>query len=101
MSRDNKELPLRAAEPRLFQLLQAELEAQHIHAYDIEAIGVKKENGVDVTLKYGDDYRHSKTRYFANPLIEKQAPAISQFFKEVGEECQKVLVADYYKMMKL
>jgi hypothetical protein len=96
----DKALPLRAVNSKLFQLLQAELDAQHIHSYDIEAIGAKKEDGTEVTLKYGDAFRHVKSQYFSNSSIEANDPAISQYFKEVGEDCQKVLVADYFKMMK-
>lgn len=55
---------------------------------------------MDVTLKYGDAYRHVKTKTFSTTAIEEMDSAIPQFFKEVGEDCQKVLIADYYKMMK-
>ena len=100
VAHEEKALPLRAANPSLFQQLQIELEKLHIHPYDIEAFGAKKEDGVEVILKYGESFSHVRTQYFTNTAINEKATVISQFFKETGDDCQKVLIADYYKMMK-
>jgi hypothetical protein len=95
-----KEHALRAAAPGLYTHLIAELEKCHIHPYDIEPSVIEKESGLQLILRFGEGFMQSDTRDFTWEEIERQAESINEFFKEAGERCKKVLIADYYKMMK-
>lgn len=96
----NEEQLLRVAAPTLYDCLLKEIEAFHIHPYDIKASAINKNGGWEVILRYGDGFSHSTTHFFTEDAIHAPDQKGTVFFKQIAEDCQKVLIADYYKMMK-
>ncbi|MGO4886423.1 hypothetical protein ACJ2A9_01580 [Anaerobacillus sp. MEB173] len=96
----HKELPLRIATPTLYNKLVETLEPYHIHPFDIQGTVMRKEDGLDVTLRYSQSFSQSETAHFNNDQVEHPDEDVTEFFKATAERCKTQLIKDYYKMMK-
>ncbi|MDP4084849.1 MAG: hypothetical protein Q8934_09570 [Bacillota bacterium] len=96
----NKERPARIVLPKLYNLVNAELEKRHIHAYDYQAMVIEQDNGIDLILQFGENFSKSESHYFTNEMIEKESNELLDFIQAVGESCKNIMIADYFKMMK-
>ncbi|WP_051263205.1 hypothetical protein [Tuberibacillus calidus] len=94
-------VPLFIAEPKLDHILKMMMEEKHIHTYEMEAYGTKREDGIEVAILYGLTDKQMVTAYFTQEAVETEDPAISKFFSETVEKCKESLIADYYKMIRL
>lgn len=94
------ERPLRFTRPDLYGGLVSELEKFHIHPYDVAASVVEADHGLEVTLRFGEDFKHAACCFFTNETLQPPYEEIKTFFRQSTESCQRALVADYYKMMK-
>ncbi|OPA73351.1 hypothetical protein BVG16_29450 [Paenibacillus selenitireducens] len=94
------EKPLRSVEPALYGWLQSEMSRLHIHPYDVHAGAEVQSDGVLVRLRFGERLSYVQEQHFSRDAIESQSLEINRFFAKVGEDIQKALVSDYFKMMK-
>ena len=94
-----KEKPLRIISPHLYNTIVSELEIYNIHSYDVLMNGNKGEEGIQITLQFGEDYAHQETKFFSFKEIEEVADDFIQFIKKVAETCKEAMIADYFKMM--
>lgn len=101
VSHENLEQSIRVISPSLYSHIASELETIHIHPYDVRVNGIKKENGMELIIRFGDGYAHMKSELFSFEAIEKLDECITEFIKQVGEECKQTMIADYYKMLKM
>ncbi len=92
--------PLQIVEPRLYNLLVRELEALHLHPYDVKAGGCADELGVTVNLRFGEELGQFSSRKFLWEAIDSGDEEILSHFREAAELMKKTLIADYFKMMK-
>ncbi|WP_410769825.1 hypothetical protein [Fontibacillus sp. BL9] len=92
--------PLLAVEPRLYQLLARELQALHLHPYDVKAGGRADEQGITLNLRFGEDLGQLLSRRFAWEVIEAGDEEVVAFFREAAERMRKTLISDYFKIMK-
>lgn len=92
---------LRVIDPKLFKYIVHELNERHnIHSYDIETLAEKEAAGLNLTIRYGENYSHSKEAFFAYDTLKERADDLNDFIHEVADNCKEVMVADYFKMMK-
>lgn len=96
-----KQWMLRAVSPDLFDKIISELEKYHIHLNDIQANVIKKEDGLEVIVLFGENFNQSKSRFFTNETVENQYEDIQRFAYDIAEACREVMIADYFKMMKM
>lgn len=92
--------PLNLVAPELHQIMLTELSLKNIHPYDIKASGISDKDGIQVKLRYGDGFKQLKTVFFKQEDTERTQEVATDFFQNVGEEIKKVMIADYFKMMK-
>ncbi|WP_138417515.1 hypothetical protein [Aquibacillus sediminis] len=95
----NRQL-LRVAYPETYGLLMAELSKHHIHAYDVQATAKKVDQYVEIQVRFGEDFSKEQTQTFREKEIKQKSEEITNFFKQVGETCKEILIADYFKMVK-
>lgn len=96
-----KEWILRAVSPELFEHITAELEKSNIHPNDIQANAIKKDDGLDVTVRFGDNFGQTRSQFFAYADINSNHESINTFANDIAEACREVMIADYFKMMKM
>lgn len=96
-----QEVSLRIVLPDLYKDIVDKLKEQHIHAYDIQASAVKKENGFEVFIRFGEGFTQKQSQYFTYEAIEKTDQAITNFVEGIGKACKEIMIADYFKMMKM
>jgi hypothetical protein len=92
---------LRYAAPVLYNKMVETFSSYHIHPYDVQATVCKNENGFDVSLKFSADLFQSVSHKFTIEQVAHPDEDVSRFFQESAEKCKSLLIADYYKMMKL
>lgn len=95
-----KEWMLRAVSPDLFKKVTSDLEKYNIHLNDIQANAVKKDDGLDVIILFGESFNQFKSHFFTYDEIDSNDVKVSQFINEVAEACKDIMIADYFKMMK-
>ncbi|QHS21446.1 hypothetical protein GWK91_00050 [Virgibacillus sp. MSP4-1] len=96
---NHKPRPLMSVSPRLYRYITEELENQYrIHSYDLQLHAIQQEDGIQVLLLFGDNFDHQKKQYFSQEELEDNQ-ALSTFIEEVGEECKKVMIDDYFNRM--
>jgi UDP-3-O-acyl-N-acetylglucosamine deacetylase len=101
---DSKKLEeklLRFAAPALYQKMVDIFSDLNIHSYDVHGTAMKKEHGLEVTLRFSANYIQEITTYFSMEQVQKPDEEVEKFFKETAEKCKSQLIADYYKMIKL
>jgi hypothetical protein len=92
---------LRYAAPELYRKMVGIFSIHHIHPYDIQAYAVKTEDGMEITLRFSVDFSQSVTTHVSIGQIENPDDEVINFFEEAAHQCKTMLVADYYKMIKL
>ncbi|HLQ71726.1 MAG TPA: hypothetical protein VK142_07970 [Bacillota bacterium] len=98
---NEKQRMLRAVSPDLFNVIISELEKYNIHLNDIQANVIIKEDGLDVIVLFGEHFNQTKSRFFTHESIESQFEDIQRFAYDIAEACREVMIADYFKMMKM
>ncbi|GAA0611349.1 hypothetical protein GCM10009001_30740 [Virgibacillus siamensis] len=93
---------LRVLFPDLYQFVVNHLEETHnIHPYDVQAHALKDQNGYQLIFHFGEGYAHEESKFFTLDSIKNMDAEIKEFTKTVGEKCKEVMIADYFKMMKM
>lgn len=96
-----KEKLLRFAAPKLYERMIEAFSIYHIHPYDVHATVKEKENGLEVSLKLTSDLSQSLKHEFSSEQVNRPNEKVTLFFKEAADQLKSMLIADYYKMMKL
>lgn len=99
-SSKQKERPLRFVRPELYDLLLYELEQLNIHFFDVEAGATKKNTGVEIMLRFGEEFSHNACCFFTNEALGEPYHDVKLFFRQSATLSQRVIVAEYFKMMK-
>ena len=81
-------------------IIEALYEKQNIHSYDVEILAREEDTGLMIILKFGENFSHSKKAFFQYETLKKLDEDFVKFIDDVTEECKKVMVAEYFKMMK-
>lgn len=92
---------LRFAVPALYQKMIEIFSSFNIHAYDVHGTVMKKDDGLDVTLRFSTNFFQEVTTHFSLEQALNPDDKVEQFFKETAETCKSQLISDYYKMIKL
>lgn len=95
------EQPIRMVFPELYDFLNTELEKLHIHSYDYQATIAEKKDGYEIFLRFGEGFTQTLSRFFGYEVIEEKGQDLLDFIQLMGESCKNILVADYFKMMKM
>ncbi|MEX1029483.1 MAG: hypothetical protein WDZ91_05480 [Paenibacillaceae bacterium] len=72
----------------------------HLHPYDVKASVIAGEGGFLIVLRYGEGLAQSKQQFFDDEALAQLSEQITLFYKEAAELCKKMLIADYYKLIK-
>jgi hypothetical protein len=96
-----KEQSIRVLFPKLYKHIASELEEIHIHPYDIQANIQDVGPSYRVILHYGDGFAHTESQLFTADAINQLSTELTTFIKETGEMIKQVMIADYFKMMKI
>ncbi|MBP1969923.1 hypothetical protein J2Z83_002031 [Virgibacillus natechei] len=92
---------LRVLSPDLYRYITSKFEEFHnIHTYDVQVDVIKKETGLHIQIRFGDQFAHAEEQFFTFEAIEEPDAEFEEFVKSTADACQKVMVADYFKMMK-
>lgn len=100
MSHEKQQM-LRAVAPHLFEQITTELELYNIHLNDIQANVVKKDEGLHVIVLFGENFTQSKSHFFSSAKDDVNEIEMKQFAHKIAEACREIMVADYFKMMKM
>jgi hypothetical protein len=92
---------IRYAAPELYQRMMETFSAFHIHPYEVQATLLKKENGYDVTIRFSSDFSQVVTAHFSYEQASHPDEEVNRFFENAANQCRSVLMAEYYKMIKL
>jgi hypothetical protein len=92
---------LRFAAPQLYKKMVEIFSNHHIHSYEVQAFVIKENDGMNITLRFSSDFSQSVTISVSCQQAENPDDEVVQFFQEAAEKCKSILIADYYKMIKL
>lgn len=93
--------PLRIVNADLYNMVTTLFfEAQNLHPHDFQADLIEEETGYLLRLSFGEQFRAKEELFITDEEIENKSEKISIFVKETADTCQKVMVKDYFKMMK-
>lgn len=92
---------LRYGTPALYDKMVETFSNFHIHPYDVQSTVSKVEDKFEVSLKFSADFSQSVSRQFTIEQVEHPDEEVTSFFQESAEKCKSILIADYYKMMKV
>lgn len=92
---------LRFAAPQLYKKMIEVFSNHHIHSYEVQAYVLKINQGMNVTLRFSSDFSMFVSTYVSCKQAENPDNKVIQFFEEAAEKCKTILIADYYKMIKL
>lgn len=92
---------LRFAAPQLYKKMIEIFSNHHIHSYEVQAYVLKNNNGMTVSLRFSSDFSLSLSTNISCIQAENPDNFVIQFFEEAAEKCKSILIADYYKMIKL
>jgi hypothetical protein len=95
-----KERPLNLIAPNCYSLLLKELEAFHLHSYDMKAEGSADEKDLTIVLRFGEELGLVRRQQFSRDKLERPDHAVSEFFRDTAEVCKQTLITDYFKMIK-
>lgn len=96
-----RERPLRVMLPTFYNYLIMELEKECIHAYDIQANAVESKTGYVIHIFYGQGFTQTSSNFFSHSSIENVDESVKEYIKTIAEKCKQVMIADYFKMMKM
>ncbi|MEN1969420.1 hypothetical protein WMZ97_15260 [Lentibacillus sp. N15] len=98
---NSKERSLRIQFPKLYNHIAAKLEDYHVHSYDVQ-INVKEEESYHcIVLHYGNGYSHHLSQVFTPKQMYEMDTEITDFVQKSVDTIKEVMVADYFKMMKV
>ena len=89
------------AAPQLYKKMVEIFSNHHIHSYDVQAYVEKSDQEMDLTLRFSSDFSQTVTTQISCQQAENPDDKVIQFFEETAEKCKSILIADYYKMIKL
>lgn len=92
---------LRYAAPELYKKMLEIFSIHHIHIYDVHAYVQKHENGMEVIVRFSADFSQTVTKKISSEQAENPDLEVTQFFEEAAQKCKTMLIANYYKMIKL
>lgn len=96
-----KQMMLRAVAPSLFNSIISGLANYNIHLNDVQANAIKKEDGLDVTVLFGEHFNQYKSHFFTyDDINSDEDDEIKRFVNDIAEACKEVMIADYFKMIK-
>lgn len=75
-----KEKNLKFSKSDIYDVLLKALNERNIHAYDVNAGIVYKENGADIILHFGEEYQISTSCYFPYDTLEQHHDELITFF---------------------
>lgn len=101
MHSEGEQVTLRAVSPQLYNYITEILEESNIHQYDFEASTIEIDNGLQVFIQYGENFSQSQSAFFTFTEINQLDEKIKSFVEEIAEACKEVMIADYFKMMKM
>lgn len=94
-----RSLPLRFAQPEAYGMLMKELEAIHLHPFDVHASAIAAGDEWTIEVRYGDG-AVSQSRSFRFEEPGGASEEFAAFCRNIAIDCKKTLIADYFKMMK-
>lgn len=101
-SQTDKQVSLRVILPNLYNYMTAELESRfNLHPYDFQVSAMKEVGGYNIIIQFGDGFAHNHTEFFSYETIQKTDSEIDKVIEKIGESCKEVMIADYFKMMKM
>lgn len=92
---------LRFTAPALYSHMVEVFSNYHIHPHDVHAISTKNEIGLEVTLRFSNDFSEIESKQFSSEQADNPDDEVKRFFEEAAKKCKSLLIADYYKMIKL
>lgn len=92
-------MPLRIAAPDVYETLVKTLGDGHVQPYDVKADAIKKEDGLLLSLSYGEGFKHTKTYFFTYASLKQMDDEVTSFFHGIKEACKKTLISDYLQTM--
>lgn len=101
MNSEGEQQALRAVSPKLYNYITEILEESNIHPYDIQTSTIKTDEGLQVFVQYGENFKQSQSSFFSFETINNLDSQINDFTKEIADACKKAMIADYFKMMKM
>ncbi|MBP2239682.1 hypothetical protein J2Z40_000235 [Cytobacillus eiseniae] len=96
-----REESLRIAAPAVYKKMVEIFEQYHIHPYDMQGIVLRKNDGLEITLRLSHNYAELSSTHISFDQVKKPDSKITQFFEQAAERCKDQLITDYYKMIKL
>lgn len=96
-----KERSLRICFPKLYRQIVTKLEDFHIHPYDLQINIKDKKGSYQLILHYGKGYSHTVSQHFTAVQLNEMDPGIIDFVLQNVDAIKEVMVADYFKMMKV
>ncbi|MBP2258534.1 hypothetical protein [Virgibacillus alimentarius] len=97
----SSERMMRIVSPNLYNHVTAELEKMNIHSYDIEANVIEEDSGLQVIVRFGEGFTQERSQLFSYDTVTALDKDIDTFIKSIGEDCKQIMIADYFKMMKM
>jgi len=99
--KNSKELekPLRIISPKLYRFIISEFEKYNIHSYDLLINGIKKDQGMEIILRFGETFSRKKSKLFSDQVIKGQADELRKFIENATEACKKAMIDDYFERM--
>jgi len=98
---NNKELqPLMMLSPFLYQELLGALEKENIHSFDIEAYGCKHSDEIEIEVSFGEGFQKVMKETFPLVILKEKNDKYLNFCTNIGETCKKIMIDDYFKMVK-
>lgn len=101
MNSEGEQQALRAVSPKLYNYITEILEESNIHPYDIQTSTIKTDEGLQVFVQYGENFKQSQSSFFSFETINNLDSEINDFTKEIADACKEAMIADYFKMMKM
>lgn len=96
-----KEMPLRFAQPEYYRLLLEEMEALHLHPYDIHSsVVMNGEQNLTIILRYSEEFKRTKSFSISLDPANRMSDELAAFFHEAAEDCRNMLVGDFDKRIK-
>jgi hypothetical protein len=94
-----KRRSLRLVSPDLYNYITTELEDKHnIHSYDLQIDASEMEEGMEITIRFGETFSNIETKYFTHEQVKEISKEVKEFVAQTGEACTEVLIDDYFKI---
>lgn|SRR5690625_2329474 len=102
MSKDKSrdlEKPLRMISPEIYNHIISEVKDYNIHSYDLLVNGIKKENGMQIILRFGENFAREQTKLLSLKVLEEKGDELTNFIRSTAETCKKAMIDDYFDKM--